>query len=180
MRLPVGKTKMLRLAGAAALALIAPLAQGATDLHENLDGRLLAGHNRERDRLGIAPLRWDASLARDAQIWADHLIEVGHLVHSPDEPADPDPEGENLWAGTRGYYGPESMIGLWVDEKKNFRPGIFPSNAINGNLDDVGHYTQVTWRSTKAVGCAVVRGRRDDFLVCRYSEGGNVIGERPF
>jgi uncharacterized protein YkwD len=180
MRFQAKKTNVAKLAAVAALALLSPLTQGATDLHSNLDERLLAGHNRERDAMGVAPLKWDKNLARDAQVWAQHLIDVGHLVHSPDEPEDPNPEGENLWAGTRGYYGPEDMIGLWVAEKKNFKQGIFPANAINGNLDDVGHYTQLTWRSTKAVGCAVVRGQRDDFLVCRYNEGGNVIGERPF
>jgi hypothetical protein len=36
------------------------------------------------------------------------------------------------------------------------------------------------WRSTGKVGCALAHGRRDEFMVCRYSEGGNVMGERPF
>ncbi|MDB5686464.1 MAG: SCP-like extracellular [Rhizorhabdus sp.] len=175
-----GRRNIAKLAGVAALALVAPLAQGATDLDSNLNVRLLAGHNRERAKLGIPALAWDPGLARDAAVWAQHLTEVGRLVHSPDEPLDPDPEGENLWAGTRGYYGPEAMVGLWVAEKKNFKPGIFPNNYVTGDLDSIGHYTQVMWRSTKAVGCAVTRGRHDDFLVCRYSEGGNVIGEQPF
>jgi len=35
-------------------------------------------------------------------------------------------------------------------------------------------------RSSHSIGCAAARGAEDDFLVCRYSEGGNVIGERPF
>jgi hypothetical protein len=36
------------------------------------------------------------------------------------------------------------------------------------------------WRSTDRVGCAVTQSREYDFLVCRYREGGNVIGEQPF
>ncbi|MET0376977.1 MAG: CAP domain-containing protein [Rhizorhabdus sp.] len=175
-----GRRQAMKLASAAALALAAPFAQGATGVENNLEARLLASHNRERASLGIPPLAWDAKLARDAQDYAFHLAEVGKLVHSEDDPADPDPQGENLWAGTSGYYGPEAMVGLWIDEKKDFKPGIFPNISISGDLEQVAHYTQLMWRSSHAVGCAAVRGAEDDFLVCRYSEGGNVIGEKVF
>jgi len=171
---------MTKIAATLALALASPFAQGATDLQANTEARLLAGHNSERSALGIAPLKWDNALAQDAARWAQHLVQVGYLVHSEDAPGDPDPEGENLWAGTRGYYAPDAMVGLWVAERDNYKAGVFPNNSATGDLEDVGHYTQLTWRSSKAVGCAIARGREDDFLVCRYSEGGNVIGERPF
>jgi hypothetical protein len=36
----------------------------------------------------------------------------------------------------------------------------------------------VVWRTTARVGCAMARSAREDILVCRYSEGGNVIGEQ--
>ena len=71
-------------------------------------------------------------------------------------------------------------VKLWIAEKDDFKEGIFPNNSVSGDLEKVAHYTQVMWRSSRAVGCAVAHGRADDFLVCRYSEGGNVIGERPF
>jgi len=180
MRFGDRRARLMKLMGSLALALAAPLAQGATGIDNELDQRLLAGHNRERDRLGIAPLAWDAGLARDAALYARRLVKLGYLVHSDEEPNDPDPQGENLWAGTRGYYGPEAMVGLWLSEKSDFKPGVFPNNSKSGDLEKVGHYTQLIWRSSHAVGCAVAHGRRDDFLVCRYSEGGNVIGERPF
>lgn len=175
-----GRMNVAKLAATLALALTSPFVQGATGLDNNLDKRLLAGHNRERATLGIAPLAWNQALAQDARAYALHLARIGHLVHSEDDPADPDPQGENLWAGTSGYYGPEAMIGLWVAEKSDFKPGVFPNNSISGDLENVGHYTQLMWRTSHSVGCAVAHGRDDDFLVCRYSEGGNVIGERPF
>jgi len=180
MRFGLVRAKAIKLAGALAIALASPLVQGATGIENNLEERLLAGHNRERAALGIPPLAWNELLERDAQLYADHLVKVGYLVHSEDDPAETDPQGENLWAGTRGYYGPEQMIGLWVAEKADYKPGVFPNNSISGDLDNVAHYTQVMWRSSRAVGCAVAHGSDDDFLVCRYSEGGNVIGERPF
>lgn len=162
-----------------ALLAAAAVLTGASDPQSNFEARVLGAHNRERERINVSPLRWNNALAADAAKWARHLVRVGHLVHYQEVPGDQNPQGENLWAGTKGYYGPEAMVGLWVKEKSNYRPGIFPANSRTGNLEDVGHYTQLIWRSTTEVGCAVARGDEDDFLVCRYAEGGNVIGERP-
>lgn len=173
-------TVATRLKGAAALALMAPLMLGSVDLRTKAEDRLLAAHNRERTALDIPPLRWDSGLAADAAEWAEVQRRIGYLKHSPSDPRDPDPQGENLWAGTKGHYSLESMVGLWIAERKHFKPGIFPANSRTGDLADVAHYTQVMWRSSTHVGCAMSSNGRDDFLVCRYSEGGNVIGERPF
>jgi len=35
------------------------------------------------------------------------------------------------------------------------------------------------WQSSREVGCATAVGAREEFLVCRYSQAGNVYGERP-
>jgi hypothetical protein len=166
--------------GIVLLACASPLFQANVDRVGNFEQRVLASHNRERAAMGISPLRWDENLAADAALWAQHLTSRGYLEHSPSDPNDYDPQGENLWAGTADHYSAESMVGLWIAEKSNFKPGIFPANSRTGNLEDVGHYTQVMWRSTGKVGCALAHGRRDEFMVCRYSEGGNVMGERPF
>ena len=169
-----------KLAAALALVLAAPFTQGATGMSNSLEDRLLAAHNRERAALGIPPLAWDRRLARDAAAYALHIATTGRLEHSEDDPRDPDPQGENLWAGTSGYYGPEQMVGLWIDERKIFVNGPFPKNATNGRWRDVGHYTQLIWRSTTQVGCAVAHSDADEILVCRYLEGGNVLGENPY
>ncbi len=170
----------MRCGAVIALAVLGQLLTGASSPGGGFEGRVLAAHNRERISHGVPPLAWNARLALDAASYAARLARRGYLVHSVDAPGDPDPEGENLWAGTRGFYTPEQMVGLWIEERRDFRPGIFPLVSRSGDLDKVGHYTQLMWRSSRAVGCARAQGRRDDFLVCRYSEGGNVIGERPF
>ncbi|MBB4857237.1 hypothetical protein HNO88_000544 [Novosphingobium chloroacetimidivorans] len=156
----------------------APAIMGASDFTGRFEQRVLAAHNRERSALGIAPLRWDPALAASARLWAAHLSASGRFEHAP-ERAD-EPQGENLWAGTRGYYGLEAMVDGWVREKRYFRPGTFPHNSTTGRVEDVGHYTQLVWRETRRVGCALASGTREDVLVCRYSEAGNYIGERPF
>ena len=88
--------------------------------------------------------------------------------------------GENLWMGYAGYYGPDVMVGGFVDERQHFRNGTFPQVSQTGNWRDVGHYTQVIWRGTREVGCAVARGETNDFLVCRYWPAGNVYNQPVF
>ena len=129
--------------------------------------------------LGAAPLKWDPVLARSARDWARHLARTGRFEHSPDSPWWSDPEGENLWAGTVGYYQAESMVGLWAAEKRDYKAGVFPNNSRSGRVENVSHYTQLVWSSTGAVGCALEQGAEEDVLVCRYSQAGNVLGERP-
>jgi hypothetical protein len=157
-----------------------PLLVGAIDSSADFEVRILAVHNRERSTLGIGALRWSDRLAGEADLWARHLARTGRLVHSQSDPGDPDPEGENLWMGTAGYYSVEQGALYWARERRDYRPGIFPDNSRSRNLENVGHYTQMMWRSTGSMGCAMARNRHDQFLVCRYLEGGNIIGERPF
>lgn len=176
----LGLAKAGRLAGAAALALAAPLLQGATGLTTNLDARLLAAHNRERAAAGIAPLRWDPALVEDARRWGDYLAAIGEIEHEEDDPGDPDPQGENLFLGTKNHFAAEEMVGMWIDEKAHFVAGPIPQNSRTGNFEDVGHYTQLMWRDTRRVGCAVSQGSDYDILVCRYRQAGNVMGEEPF
>lgn len=172
------KHRLTRTAAAIGLGAASMLLTGNAGLRSNLDARLLAAHNRERSAAGIAPLAWDAALAADAKEFAVELAATNSFGHSEEDPDNP--VGENLFAGTSGYYAPEAMVGAWVEEKKNFKPGVFPNNSKTGQLEDVGHYTQLMWRDTRSVGCAVVPGEDLEFLVCRYTQVGNVEGERPF
>ena len=163
---------------ACAIVVAAPFAMGAASQQGSFDQRLLIAHNQERERLGLEPLSWNPALAQSAQQWADYLAATGRFEHSPENHRDP--EGENLWAGTKDYYGPEAMVGAWIREKQYFRPGLFPDNSTTGRVADVGHYTQLVWRATSEVGCAEAASTREDILVCRYAEAGNYRGEVPF
>jgi hypothetical protein len=128
--------------------------------------------------MGVPPLKWDPQLASEAQIWANHLAKTGNFEHSPDRPGSK-PIGENIWGGTPDRYDPEAMVGLWIDEKRHFKLGTFPANSRTGQVQDVSHYTQLVWRASGQVGCALRRGRTEEVLVCRYSAAGNIIGQQP-
>jgi hypothetical protein len=161
-----------------ALLLCSPLLIGGTATRADFNQRLLAAHNAERAAIGVPPLQWNPQLAADARIWADELAATGRFEHSPDEPGQ-EPQGENLWAGTPRAFSPEAMVHLWVSEKRDYRPGVFPNISRSGDIEQVGHYTQLIWRASRQVGCATAVGRDEEFLVCRYSSAGNVYGERP-
>jgi hypothetical protein len=170
------RSKPLIVAGIVVLA--TPLAMGSAILPPSFDQRILAAQNAERLELGLQPLSWNDTLAESAQRWADYLASTGRFEHAPENVANP--EGENLWAGTKGYYSPEEMVEAWAREKQFFRPGLFPENSTTGDVEDVGHYTQIVWRATTQVGCAQAASKAEDILVCRYAEAGNYIGEKPF
>ena len=160
------------------LMVASPLLIGGTVARADFNQRLLAAHNSERAAMGVPPLAWNAGLAADARVWANQLAATGRFEHSPDEPGE-EPQGENLWAGTPRAFSPEAMVRLWSTEKRDYRPGVFPNNSRSGDVENVGHYTQLIWRASRQVGCASAVGRNEEFLVCRYSEAGNVVGQRP-
>ena len=143
-----------------------------------LESRIVEAHNVERRRVGTKPLLWSARLAADAKIWADHLARTNNFEHAP-EKAGAAPQGENLWMGTVHSYSPEDMVGGWIEEKAQFKLGLFPKVSTSGDWQDVGHYTQLIWHNTTEVGCALAANRNDEFLVCRYSPAGNWMGQSP-
>lgn len=163
---------------AIAMLVSSPLLIGGTSARADFNDRLLAAQNLERAKIGVPALTWNAGLAADARKWADQLAATGRFEHSADEPGK-EPQGENLWAGTPRAFTPEAMVGLWAAEKRDYQPGVFPNNSRSGDVEQVGHYTQLIWRATGQVGCATAIGKNEEVLVCRYSEAGNVYGERP-
>lgn len=138
--------------------------------------RILAAHNAERARAGVAPLAWDPQLGNAAADYAQQLALAGRFAHS-DRSNRPD-IGENLWMGSHGAFSVEAMVGAWASEKSFFVPGVFPNVSNSGSWEDVGHYTQLIWPETRRIGCALASTPRVDYLVCRYGAAGNVVGRR--
>lgn len=106
-------------------------------------------------------LTWDDDLASGALAYA----ETCDFVHSQDPSF-----GETLAAGTSAN--PTFYIDLWYDEGSSYN-----YNAP-GFSDATGHFTQLVWASTTAVGCGFTSGcgQYPNYMVCRYTEAGNVVG----
>lgn len=160
-----------------ALVLVALLTTGA-GRGEDLRATALAVHNRERAALGLPPLTWSPKLAAAAAVWAEELASRGTLDHAPWSARRG--QGENLAMGSAGAFSSAALMRGWVREQRYFRYAAFPEFSTTGRWQDVGHYTQMIWKGTTQVGCATARGRRFDFIVCRYAPPGNYVGRKPY
>lgn len=132
---------------------------------------LLDYHNILRFAESSPPLKWNETLKSDAAKWAQVMASTGVLKHAPRE-GRPANQRENISLSPHGTNSPMKMARVWGNEKKLFRPGVFP-NVCAGDWSTCAHYTQMVWSTTTEVGCAFVEGPRFDALVCRYSPPGN-------
>ncbi len=141
-----------------------------------LNQRLLALHNQPRDAVGVPPLSWSPTLADQARTWAETLIAGRRFEHDGARGL----VGENLWAGWGRRFSPEEMVQAWSEEQAAYVHGVYPHVRHPGDTRAVGHYTQMVWRNTTEVGCAVAEQDDRQVLVCRYSPPGNVRGETAY
>jgi pathogenesis-related protein 1 len=145
---------------------------------------ITAAHNRVRAKVGVPPLAWNSRLAEVAQRWADTCVDRdpprGMIDHSSGE-SDlfAGPLGENLHATTAPAADPVAAVEGWAEEAADY--DLERDTCRSGAM--CGHYTQVVWRTTREVGCAVstcplLRYRTS--LVCNYFPAGNWEGQRPY
>lgn len=147
---------------------------GGAAAPNGLAQEILALHNSYRAEVGVGPLQWSDGLAASAQQWAEYLAATGTFQHSDTG------LGENLAQGSTGWTSVAQLVNMWANEKQYFIYGAFPDLSSTGDWLAVSHYTQMVWRSTTEVGCALVSGNGNDVLVCHYNPPGNMYGSAPF
>ena len=130
---------------------------------------MLSAHNQTRAKADVPPLVWSVSLATRAQEWANHLLGQMQFYHRPNSNL-----GENLFEIIGGTLSPAEVVGNWASEARDYN---YRTNSCRGTC---GHYTQLVWRTTREVGCAIARGQDREVWVCNYDPPGNWIGERPY
>ncbi|KAL0581726.1 hypothetical protein V5O48_000308 [Marasmius crinis-equi] len=124
-------------------------------------------HNDIRADRNAPPLTWNNDLAMYAQEWANRCVRR----HSHGE------YGENLAWGYGEDYGVEAAVQFWINER----------NYLDPSSPQASHYTQMIWKDTKELGCAVswcpylysgeVAYRTGQMHVCEYFPRGNVIDD---
>lgn len=152
-----------------------PAAAPAADPESGRLAGITAAHNRHRAELGIAPLTWSPELASYAQKWAAKLQRQRcALKHRPGSGPDAQKYGENLYAGSGQAATPESVVDRWVAEVADYNA---KTNRCRGVC---GHYTQVVWRDSQRLGCAMVTCGDTEVWVCNYDPPGNFLGQKPY
>lgn len=130
-------------------------------------------HNQVRAQVqttpALPPLIWSASLAATAAAWGAVCLNG----HNPNRSiGHPYYVGENIFY-SGGPVTAQAAVNLWAAEKSNY---TYPSNTCTGVC---GHYTQLVWRATREVGCAVGSCPNLTFpnsIVCNYGPAGNSGG----
>jgi pathogenesis-related protein 1 len=147
----------------------------------NLTGITLY-HNQVRAAVQTAtplpPMQWDPDLAAYAAQWAAMCKDGGDSVnglidHNPNRTnvAGYSIIGENIF-GAGGTASAKDAVDTWASEKANF---TYPT----GCSGICGHYTQIVWRTSVNVGCAlhVCPGLAyGNTVVCDYGPAGNSGG----
>jgi uncharacterized protein YkwD len=160
-----------------AQALLAKAVLNGTSQGVDLDQSVLAVHNHERALVGVSPLTWNDTLAAGAQTWVDQIATTGEFAHSQCSGC----YGENLAARNHTTAVPMAQeLAGWVSEKNNYHGGPFDPTTQTNSSNVYAHYTQMVWNNTTEIGCATDSGGGVDYLVCRYTPPGNIVGQQPY
>ena len=138
---------------------------------------MLDAHNQLRSELGLDKLIWSSKLADNALRWARILKKEcsSSLKHSPKKYNKG--YGENLALYYNSTAIASDVVSFWAEEKECF--DFQTKKCVNNNFA-CGHYTQIIWRKTTEVGCAVVICEGKQIWVCQYNPAGNVVGEETY
>jgi uncharacterized protein YkwD len=122
---------------------------------------ILNSTNFYRDEHNASAVAWNATLASFA---IAYLRQNDHCAfrHSGG------PHGENL---AIGYANVTASVEAWGEERDiyDYRRAEFGENT--------GHFTQLVWKNTTAVGCERRLCEMGWYLVCEYWPRGNVVGQ---
>jgi pathogenesis-related protein 1 len=169
-------------------------ASGATSNHTNplsqalIDAFVKAHNDARRSNLVPAPspelplVTWDDVLADTAYNYLSKCqsTDGGLVDHNANRTKDYAAlggsayVGENIFASSASSVVPKDAVDSWMGEASDYVPGDAAS---------AGHYTQVVWRDSVRIGCAIVNCpsvRFHNTVLCDYAPGGNINGKTPY
>lgn len=165
---PVTATAATTTSSSSTTSTVSSTGTASTSTLNSFESEILEEHNAKRALHGANPLVWDPVLAQYAADYAATSFSCDRvrLIHSGG------PYGENLAAG---YVGGKEPVDAWYDEIKDY------DYSDPGYSEATGHFTQLIWASTTAVGCAEVicDNAWRQYTICEYYPPGNVLSTDP-
>jgi uncharacterized protein YkwD len=159
-----------------------PLSQADIDAFVSAHNQARSGPLNPTPSPPLPPVSWDAVLADVAYNYLSRCVGSGSLIdHNANRTADykalggSDYVGENIYA-TTGAAHPADAVTLWMQEASSY-------DYASGDIGSAGHYTQVVWRDSVRIGCAIVNCpnvQYNDTVLCDYAPGGNITGQKPY
>ncbi|KAK8169902.1 CAP domain-containing protein [Phyllosticta citrichinensis] len=121
--------------------------------------QFMAYHNVHRTFHGACSLLWDPALAKQAQA-AANTCKFQHQMTGDN--------GQNVAEQSASGNIPAGTVSMWYEEGSK-------TNYQGGNMQQ-GHYTQVLWKDTFALGCGVKNCGQMTLVFCDYAPAGNMMG----
>jgi uncharacterized protein YkwD len=161
-----------------------PLTQSVID-------EFVAAHNQARSgplnpppSPPLPPVSWDPVLADVAYNYLSGCPGGGGSLvdHNANRTSDyaalggSDYVGENIFASTGAGAAPADALATWMGEASSY-------DYNTNNITAAGHYTQVVWRASVRIGCAIFdcpAFTYHDTILCDYAPGGNISGQKPY
>jgi pathogenesis-related protein 1 len=153
-------------------------------INGDVKAKIVALHNKYRAEVGVPPVKWSDVVQKSSEGWAMHLAEEEglNMVHAGPQSH----YGENLSGGPgvwstdkNAYIALEYAVMSFGNERKHYKNVPV---SLDSDFYKYGHYTQMVWKTTAEIGCAVAK-RKDIpgyIVVCRYNPAGNMVGQKPY
>nr|QEA69430.1 venom allergen [Scolopendra subspinipes] len=155
-------------------------------LDANMKKMILDLHNKKRQTVAngqqsgqpsaanMKELHWDDQIAANAQRSAETCV-FQHTAKNLRKTSKYSYLGENIYMGSYPDPIPRS-VNAWYDEVKDVTPAVVKSFRSGGPM--IGHYTQMVWANTEALGCGLVTASdKNTYIFCQYGPSGNYPGE---
>merc|ERR1712170_71011 len=141
---------------------------------------------QETNAADMIQMEYRDDIAARAQELADQCV----WEHGLTSMCDGEGLGQNMYitSGWKTYpsLSVTSALTSWYNEKSDYT--FSSTTCASGKM--CGHYTQMVWASSSAVGCGVARCPTVDMggytwsnavlFVCNYAPGGNYYGQQPY
>jgi hypothetical protein len=159
-------------------------------LPQDLIDAFVAAHNQARGgplaplpSPALPPVTWDGVLADSVYNYAARCQGAsGLLSHNANRTADYQAlggsgyVGENIYGSSGATVTANAAVAAWMSEAPTY-------DYNSGDFGAAGHYTQIVWRASVRIGCAIVDCPALTYhntVICDYAPGGNISGEKPY
>jgi len=161
-----------------------PLTQDVIDAFVSAHNQARSGPLAPPPSPALPPVSWDAILADSVYNYA-RLCRGGTnglLSHNDRRSEDYQAlggsgyVGENIYGTSAPTVTAAAAIALWMSEAPDY-------DYNSGDFGNAGHYTQIVWRASVRIGCAIVDCpalQYHNTVICDYAPGGNILGEKPY
>jgi len=160
-----------------------PLTQDVIDAFDAAHNQARSGPLNPPPSPPLPPVSWDAMLGDSVYNYASECQgSNGLLSHNANRSTDYQAlggsgyVGENIYGSSGSGSTPGDAVSAWMSEASSY-------DYATNDLGAAGHYTQVVWRDSVRIGCAIVDCPALTYhntVICDYAPGGNISGQKPY